>query len=511
MALTCTLWSFNKKPNSTAIPATVGDDYSIEITETSSIINPRVVLKGNPMTSGTLATYNYARISSFSRYYFITDITYDATSGFWILNMSVDVLASAKTAISNSLQYIERSASSWNLDLIDTQYPTKASPQYFNRIYSAFFNATPANGLYILGIVSRLNNPTRFGGLQYWIMTSAQLNALVQYMLGVDVYAGASLTGIAADLLGFIGEPLQFIASCKFMPRTIIDISQMTAEQINFGVYPASGCNGYKLPDTFLNPAPVILDGFTIPVDDHPQVATRGVWLNSNKTTRRTLRFEPWGCIPIDSSKLVGYSYIACVVETDIITGSAILSLYASTVSWAQIVDVTTLPLLGTYSTNLLVDIPLSQFRHEGYLKSVLDNVVQPITSTGANQATGFINGAMSAGVLGGMAGAVTSTINGANNMAWTIEDGLANFYGPAGSSGVPGSLLCRTEVILSSCFMLLVDEDNAQWGRPLCERRSLSNMSGYVKCKGADLGTSLTQPENDMIIGFLNSGFYME
>lgn len=503
MALTCTLWSFDKKPNSTAIPATVGTDYSIEITETSSIINPRVVLKGNPMTSGTLATYNYARISTFSRYYFITDITYDATSGFWVLNMSVDVLASAKTAISNSLQYIERSASSWNLDLIDTQYPTKATPQYFNRIYSAFFNATPSNGLYILGIVSRLNNPTRFGGLQYWILTSSQLNALVQYMLGVDTYAGASLTGIAADLLGFIGEPLQFIASCKFMPRTIIDISQMTAEQINFGIYPASGCNGYKLPDTFLNPSPVILDGFTIQIDSHPQAATRGAWLNSNKTTRRILRFEPWGCIPIDSSKLVGYSYIACVVETDIITGAAILSLYASTVSWAQIVDVSTLPLLGTYSTNLLVDIPLSQFRHEGYLKSFADNVVQPMQNAVMGTAKGYLGG--------GVGGALMGAIQGASDQVWSLADGLENLFGPAGSSGVPGSLLCRTDVILSSCFMLLVDEDNAQWGRPLCERRSLSNMSGYVKCKGADLGTSLTKPENDMIIGFLNSGFYME
>lgn len=504
MSLSCTLWSFNKKPNSTAIPATIGTDFAIEITETSSIINPRVVLKGNPMTSGTLASFNYAYIISFSRYYFITDIVYDAETGFWVLSMSVDVLASAKNAIENSLQYIERSASSWNLNVIDSQYPTTTVPQFFNRKYAAYFNATPNAGFYILGIVSRLNNPSRFGGLQYWILDSSQMNALVQYMLGVDQYAGASITGIAADLLGFIGEPLQFIASCKFFPRTIVDVAQLgQAQQINFGIYPASGCMGYKLPDTFINPSPVIQDGFTMPLDPHPQAATRGKWLNSNKTTQRILRFEPWGCIPLDSSKLADYEYIALVIDTDIITGAAILSIYASHTAWAQIVTVEDLPLLGTYPTNLLIDIPLSQFRHEGYAKSFMENVVQPMSDAVVGTAKGYASG--------GYIGAAFSAISGASDQYWSLIDGMQNLFGPARSSGTPGSLLCRCQVVLSSCFGILVDEDLAQWGRPLCEQRSLSNLSGYVKCKGADIGTSLTKPEDEKIIAYMNSGMYLE
>lgn len=506
MSIIAKFYTFSKMANSTKIPGSgdVAVEYPIELIEPTSFLHPTISLKMNPMSTGDPTNFNYVLIPHWSRYYFVDDIVYDATDGYWNFTMTVDVLGSARTGILNSLQYVERSATSWNLELIDRQYPTDTAPQFFNRKYAPYFNATPNSGLYILGIVSRLANATRFGGLQYWILDSSQMNALVQYMLGVDQYAGQSLTGIAADLLGFIGEPLQFIASCKFLPRTIIDISGMTPEQIYFGVYPATGCMGYKMPDTFVNPSPVIQDGFTIPLDPHPQSGQRGMWLNSNSNTQRSLRFEPWGTIPLDCSKLADYEYIACVIDTDIITGAAILSIYASHTAWFQITDIYSLPLLGTYNTNLLIDIPLSQYRHEGYIKGISDNILVPQLEAGLSTSKGFAGG--------GYLGAITGAASGIAEQAFSLEDGARSFWGPPRAQGTPGSLLCRTEIIITSCFAILVDEDLAQWGRPLCEHRSLSNLQGFVKCKGASFeSNSFTRGEIERIVKFMDSGMYIE
>lgn len=496
----------DKRINSTRRPADEGGvRIPVEIIDDCSIENPLFRIMGNPLQTDFVGRFNYIHFSAFgSRYYWIEEAVYCSDDGFWHLRCSVDPLASAKDDILNTLQFVERSASSWDLTIIDKAYPTDSEPQYFNRKYAEFFNATPSNGLYIIGMVAG-SGGSRFGAIQYWLLTHSQLGALVTYMMGVRNYADASVTGIAADLLGFIGEPLQFIVSCKFLPRTIIDISSMTAEQIYFGAYEAVGCLGYKLPISFINPAPVIHDGFTMPLDDHPQVVTRGKWLNSNGYTQRVLRFEPFGTIPLDSSRLVGYEYIALDIATDIITGQSILSVYASHTAWAQIEDVASLPLIGCYPASLLIDIPLSQYTHKGLLDTVIKNGVLPATY-------GMVTSGVSGFMSGGYSGMAMGIGQGGMNMIMSVDDGARNYFSPPSSQGSPGSLLCRTQVILSNKFSLLVEEDLSEWGRPLCKLRSLSNLSGFTKCRGATFSSSnWTKPECQKIEQFLNSGFFIE
>lgn len=503
MSIAVKFYTFSKKPNSLKTPAAnVGTTYNCELLDDCSIMNPKIILKGNPMTS-YLGSYNYAYISEFgNRYYFISDSVYCAEDGFWHITMSVDVLGSRATAIRNTNQYIERCATGYNLDVADSTYPSKATPEYVDRKYSAFFNSTPQNGQYIIGMISK-SASARFGGVAYYLMDSTMMNALVAYMMNLSNYADSSITGIATELLGMIGEPLQFIVSCKFFPRKFIDTTGMTPTPVYFGANQAMNVTGYPITESFLNPSPVVSDGFTIEVVDHPEVVTRGIWLNANSHTRRVLRFEPWGCIPIDSSKLVGFSRLACAIDVDIISGAAILSLYASNQNWEEISDVTSLPLIGTYPTNLLVDIPLSQYRHEGYLKAAVNTFVKPMSDTSMSAITGFFGG--------GIFGAVGGAAQGLNNQYWSAIDGMQNFFGPPSSQGTPGSLLSRVPVILSSMFLRLVGEDLGEFGRPCCESRSINNMLGYTKCKGAIFESDLTKEENEKIITHLNSGFYVE
>lgn len=520
MALTATFYTLSKKSNSTLRPSGSGTTYSIELCEDVSILRPVIILRG-AVLSDYLGSFNYAYIPTFDRYYFVRDCVYNAHDGFFHISLEVDVLATLKTEILATTQFVERSASHYDLDMIDTMYPSKATPQYQSRVVTGYFDATPASGYYIIGLNSAGKTDaqagttmSRFGSVQYYILNKTQMDDFVNYLLGIVNYADASLTGIANDLLGMISDPIEFIVSCKFFPKTILNpvTAGLSLQDIKFGKFVAAGIQGYRVPDDFLNPSPVIHSGFTIQLDDHPQKVTRGGWVNSNAQTERYLRFEPFGLIPLDCSKLMGYSYIYCDIATDIVTGQGILSIYASPqpASVPQVLE--QMLLLGTYASDILIDVPLNQYRHKGYLQAFEEYIARP-TLLGAQNAGGsFMNGLLSSGspLIGGVS-AIQSAGQSQTQMMLGLYDAARTFWGSPKSKGVSGSLLCRMNIVLVSIFHVLVDEYIGEFGKPLCEPYPLATLTGYTKCLGAEFGSSLTSQENEMVKAYLNSGFIIE
>ena len=100
--------NFNKRENSTKQPAnTEGSytDFTCSIKDNSTITRPVIdlaIVSGDPASLG----YNYAYIAAYNRYYFVTEWTY--ALGIWTCHLTVDVLASYKTAIGNFSPYILR-------------------------------------------------------------------------------------------------------------------------------------------------------------------------------------------------------------------------------------------------------------------------------------------------------------------------------------------------------------------------------------------------------------------
>ena len=241
-----TLYKFSKKNNSTKIPdnSTTKVTYQCTISESCSITSPVVIIE-NVSTMTYLGSYNYAYIPTFERYYFVSDVVFDANTGFWNFHLSVDVLASVKTSLLATSQYVERAynytgslISDWdNLNfnpyMIDSSYQSELKPVYNTIKYSSPFQSLPlvnvsslapeTIGWYILGIVSSNNIQSKFGGVTYYLMTSVQLRQFIYYLLGgiAQWFDLSTLTSgsMSAELLGLIGEPLQYIVSCKFIPR----------------------------------------------------------------------------------------------------------------------------------------------------------------------------------------------------------------------------------------------------------------------------------------------------
>lgn len=89
--------------------------YSVVLKERTSVMNPVVTI-----TSSTYPVGNYAYISEFGRYYFVSDIV-SVANGLWEVTLKGDPLESFKEQILNNDCILERQENIYNLHLEDDQ------------------------------------------------------------------------------------------------------------------------------------------------------------------------------------------------------------------------------------------------------------------------------------------------------------------------------------------------------------------------------------------------------
>ena len=91
------------------------------------IVNPMIVLEYD----ATLATKNYVYIADFGRYYFITNIVFDDET--MIIYLHCDVLMSFKADILESIARVIRSASNYDVMIVDNMIINKANTRTYQR------------------------------------------------------------------------------------------------------------------------------------------------------------------------------------------------------------------------------------------------------------------------------------------------------------------------------------------------------------------------------------------
>lgn len=319
------LWSFDKKRNSTKIPVTDGDHFEGELKQTFTIIGLEVKLDlGHFLVA---PTYNYAYIPSLRRYYFITDWVY--SGGLWTAVMAADVLASFKTEIGNSYQYVTRAYSSYNPNIIDSAYPTRADTisRSNDSISPASFwgaSVTGAEGLIVIGCVG--SSTSSIGAVTYYGLTMANFRAFINSMLSSPNWMNISAGEISADLQKALINPTQYITSCRWFPFVASSFTGGAAgSAINLGWWSFNvSCrvlstvgSGWVQRESY----------FTIP--KHPQRSGRFEYLNLSPYTTYTLRFLPFGVFEIDTTELYPYDQMGILVETNLMTGDAVLKVAA--------------------------------------------------------------------------------------------------------------------------------------------------------------------------------------
>lgn len=136
----------------TIVPGTCGDDNRVvsknvqwgtpincSVYHECSIMNPIFLLE----YSSSLVNYNYLKVQSWGRYYYIVDITV-APGGRIYLTCSEDVLMSNKDEILSLKAYLIRSENKSNKLLKDNSFPVQTNRQ----LETYTFNRSPFTANY---------------------------------------------------------------------------------------------------------------------------------------------------------------------------------------------------------------------------------------------------------------------------------------------------------------------------------------------------------------------------
>lgn len=465
MAFNVNFYTFAKRTNSTKRPSGSGAQYACIIKDGCGAVNPKIQLQMAIDSNPT--AYNYAYISDFHRYYWVTEWVFE--DRLWTAYLKSDPMATYKTQIGSYHGYVARAASAYDGDIMDLLYPATCERTTIANSASndpGWVNSPSQGGTFVVGIIGNSSDPNGCA-VTYYAVNSASMSAILNYLLNDVNYS--SITEISADLLKCIFNPLQYIVSCMWFPFTVIGVNTT----VTAGWWQLTGVSALRVSD------PTQGNNLTFTIPKHPQ-ATRGNYLNMKPFSSYSLNAGPWGVIPLNNANLIYENSLSCRIEVDCISGSGRFIIYASDGDGAS---------------------------YEEHMAQIGVPVImgQNTLNQGALSNAG-------SGIMGGAFAAATGNIAAGISSAIQTVGSIMELTQPSSSIvGSNGSFAFNKNFKILGEFLTVVMEDKASRGRPLCEPRTMSSLSGYILCSDADPQIPGTDSEIDEIVSNMNNGFYYE
>lgn len=477
--MTVSFWShFYKRSNSTMQPSTTATVvFDCMLKDNSGILSP--VLEIANGSTWNPSEYNYAYITLYNRYYYVSDWTY--IGGRWECSLEVDALASHKASIGSQSMYIVRSSYAYDKDAIDDFYPMLAA-RYTNYVNTNTFNFKHDfdEGMYILGIANRAAYGT--GAISYYAMSSSQIRSLVQYMLvsASEVWDQTTFAGMTDTLWRSIYSPFDYIKSCKWFP--IAPVTSGTSVLLSFGNY-NTGLSATLLPNDFstwgLARRTVSLPtGWT----------SRDAKYRTSPACKLYLVCNPWGVMELNPMDFTDSDTIRLEYIPDFITGDSLLKIYKQVGSSYYLIA------QKTAKTAIDINLSATSVDATGVISGLLGI---------AGASVGIATAGSGVGVAQGILAAAGSTISAAASSTPTLSNSLGQ---------TANSAIClEGEISLIMTEQLFADENNAEFGRPLNDVRQISNIPGFIKCGEGHLFVDAYPAERDTIESALTDGFFYE
>lgn len=518
-------YEFNKRPNSTKRPtsSTPSATFACSMKAPSSLTAPQIELS---LAGSTVPKWNYCYIADLGqRYFYIERTFYDL--GIWTFQLTVDVLATYYSDIWQSSQYIARSAAHFNADLIDTIYPTKLSgtavqnyqgievggetfPYGAHGVISTgasvttsnYFNRPLKNGMVVIGLKS--GNST---GVTYYAMSMTVFNYFINQTFTLHPSMSTDTTSAFANA---VFDPLQYVTSARWYPDMHFASSQTTTASIKIGsqTIDMTGKTVYVLDDVYY------IDWdcqIVLPV--HPQASTYS-YMKLTPYTELTLYMQPFGFIPLDTTRLYRSSRLTINWKVDYLTGACTFQLSGSAADGSDVF------LVNTYQYG--VELPISTLKTSwlgGLVTTGLQYIKQKIT--GGKEIPDDVAAVRKyvqehpdeyePDFVAKMSQPYT-----AGDQFDKALDMIHASMGQVQTVGAVDSFLGYLDMVpkIYATFYSPVDMDIARFGRPYFTRGNMSSESGYVVCMNASIDFSAKQPlpvESRAVIMSLNTGIYLE
>ena len=202
-------------------------------------------------------------------------------------------------------------------------------------------------------------------------------------------------------------------------------------------------------------------------------------YLDYTPYTKITMYIPPFGSIPINTNFLEVGKHIYSPVYIDHITG-------------LSSIRISLCPSANNLSDTNIVAERTSQLGVPVSVSQIMQDYLGSLTSLG---------GSVGSLLTGNFMGALNGIVSAVDTQSPSVS-----------TIGANGSII---ETIMPAYMLVehlkLANEDNTEFGRPLCEVRTLGNLSGYIECAEDDHAFNCTMSEREQINGYLKSGFFYE
>ena len=451
--------NFSKEANSTKQPSG-GDNITVTLKDATSLLHPVFRVHHYDLS------HNYVKWDN--RFYFVDDIILN-TNEEAEYHCTTDPMASFKGEIGASTQYVLRSASAYDGDVLDSFYPILSKQTELKTVspQDPDWALNVSGGQFVIGVMGKNSSPNG-GAITYYAISPTGMQAITDYLL--DEQNWLSVDDISTELLKCVFNPLDYIVSCLWFP---FQVATLGTETINVGWWSLSGISASKLSDSDYS------RNLTFPVPKHPQSTSRGNYLNMQPYSRYYVNAGAWGVVPVDNSLLIGESSVRFQIKVDLYTGSGRLSLLSS-------------DQLAFVSDNIAqIGVPI-QLGQNTLNQGAVSGVASGIGQTAMGIATGG-HGA----ILGGVISSISSALDMSQSNARTV--------------GSNGTMAFNKIFALVGEFMYIADESIEKNGRPLCKPRVINTLNGFIQVLKADVNITGTPEEKSIIQGYMEGGFFYE
>lgn len=498
MSFNVTFYSFSKKLNSTKRPGTSipSTTYSCDIKDSSNVTNP-VLLMSYDFNDKINSLYNYCYIDIWKRYYFIKNFRYN--SGLWEISLDVDVLATWKTYIGNSSQYIARSASKNNDDkyIDDLLIPTWHTDRQPQADFTNNFFGNNPKGTYVLGVKGP-QSASNAGAITYYTLTQTGMNKVIETLCD-SAFSGYK--DIGTEMLKSQYDPYRYIASCKWFPYTVNSTKAITA--INFGWYTVN------VPEGQAGIAADVQHFYTntLRIPKHSQENIVGKFLNSSKFFTINMYIPGYGVYDLNPDLVSDHEFLEVHLTVDHATGQGVYSLDLHD----ELIINSPIAILNC---NIGVDMPIVSMQinyptlnSNISTSNVLDKLIGDflsLTFPATLYQKGFSVESMEDSSIGG-------SLMTAYRMIGAHVNGSSLSVNSIGSTGNRSIWNYHSEILIWGISNIYSAPSYSDVGHPYYEHDTISNHSGYLLVINPHIEAPATNTELMSINNFVGSGFFYE
>lgn len=442
------LYHFSKRKNSTKRPTGQGTNAPCLLKSNTTFQNPVFKLK---LSLDSALQYNYLQWAD--HYYFINSTT-SLNNDMIEISASEDVLATYRTEISNYTCFIERSAKQTTLANDSMYIPTNdwvSQSTIVGQPINIFVNGYARN--YLMRTIS-------VEGINTYYVTGSQLDELMEFM-----YTYGSIPDvIESALTRLFFNPFQYIVDLKWLPFRLSSFLNI-ADTIKLGYWSSN------IAAALINDATCTFS-YDLSLGN-PLYADSDFRYYNPAFSKYSVKLPFVGVIPVNPTK-THKGQLKATYNFDAVSGMADVWLTSGSDEYAHFQCQLAVPVqIGYTTTNI------GQFT-----TSLIDTATSAVTMNPIKATTSIVD-------------AFQSVTAPEPNMVGTV--------------GNISSILNNMDAN-SICYACTsIDPDGTSEGYIDGTVRSISALSGFVKCRNASIQIAGFEGDQEQVNSYLNNGFYFE